>query len=97
MMFIIDKAFEGLCNGDLRGANVQWLSNFAEYEYVILPTTYNNISESKDHGESLNPLQKVYVTSCFKTNNDPLKPHSDTVSTIMQISYAQFDDNTEFF
>eukprot|EP01084_Bolivina_argentea_P319416 554028_1 len=54
-IFIINKAMEGLFNGDLRGANVQWLSNFDEYEYVLLPTTYNNISESKDHGLSVCP------------------------------------------
>eukprot|EP01084_Bolivina_argentea_P262327 443568_1 len=95
MVFIIDKAFEGLYNGDLRGANVQWVSNFDEYEYVILPTTYNNISECKDHGLSLAPSQNVYITSLFKTNEDPLKPHSDTVSRMMQISYTQFDNKTD--
>eukprot|EP01084_Bolivina_argentea_P284303 487208_1 len=40
-------------------------------------------------------MQNVYITSHFKTNNDPLKPHSDTVSTIMQISYAQFDETNK--
>eukprot|EP01084_Bolivina_argentea_P012314 23075_1 len=89
--FIIDNAFEGLYNGDLRGANVKWLSNFDEYEYVILPTTYNNIKDSKHCGLSITTTQNVYITSDFKTNNDALKPHSDTISTSMQISYAQFD------
>eukprot|EP01084_Bolivina_argentea_P038113 70487_1 len=95
MIFIIDKAFGGLYEGDLRGANVQWLSNFDEYEYVILPTTCNRISESKHHKLSLNSSQNVYITSYFKTNNDPLKPHPDTVSSIMQISYAKFHQTNE--
>eukprot|EP01084_Bolivina_argentea_P038114 70489_1 len=95
MIFIIDKAFGGLYEGDLRGANVQWLSNFTEYEYAILPTTYNKIKEIKDHGLSVNPTQNVYITSHFKTNIDPLKPHPDTVSSIMQISYAKFHQTNE--
>eukprot|EP01084_Bolivina_argentea_P036265 67130_1 len=93
MIFIINNALEGLYNGNLRGANVQWLSNFPEeYEYVILPTTYNKINETKEHGLSLNSTQIVYITSNFETNIDPLKPHSDIVSKEMQISYEQFDD-----
>eukprot|EP01084_Bolivina_argentea_P248060 414941_1 len=96
MIFIINNGFEGLYNGGLRGANVQWLSNYPEeYEYVILPTTYNKINEIKEHKLSLNSTQIVYITSHFKTNIDPLKPHSDTVSTDMQVSYQQIKKNNE--
>eukprot|EP00483_Globobulimina_turgida_P006131 UN06141 len=39
MIFILRGAFEGLYNGILRGADVQWLSDFqGGYEYIILPT-----------------------------------------------------------
>eukprot|EP01084_Bolivina_argentea_P271319 461639_1 len=97
MIFILDKGFNGLYDGALRGANVQWLSDFDEYEYIILPTTYNKIIEFIGHGLLLHPAQNVYITCCFNTNINPLLPHSDTVSGSMKIDYTKFKkDNSNY-
>eukprot|EP01084_Bolivina_argentea_P021129 39253_1 len=95
MIFIINGAFIGLYDGHLRGANVHWLSNFQEYEFIILPTTYAKIIEIKNHGILLQPEQKVYISQDFKTNKDPLASHADTVPKSIEISYKQFQQNSE--
>eukprot|EP01084_Bolivina_argentea_P021127 39246_1 len=90
LIFILKGPFIALYEGVLRGADMQWLSDYNEYEFVVLPTTYNNIKYFDNHGLLLNPNQNVYITSYFKTNINPFVPHSDTVNQAMNISYEQF-------
>eukprot|EP01084_Bolivina_argentea_P021128 39247_1 len=95
LIFILKGPFIALYEGVLRGADMQWLSDYNEYEFVVLPTTYNNIKYFDNHGLLLNPNQNVYITSYFKTNINPFVPHSDTVNQAMNISYEQFSKKNQ--
>ena len=96
MIFVIERAFQGLYSGSLRGADVSWISNFGyENEYIILPTTYNKLIEATDEFRNrilcLQPQQHVYIAKYYKTNSNPLLPHSDGVHEVMDVKY----NNTE--
>eukprot|EP01084_Bolivina_argentea_P022944 42691_1 len=81
-ILIIDKVDEKLRSGELKAADVSWISPWPEYEWIVLPTRFRNWKElSKqdiiDYGWSIPDGIKVYITDDYKSNINSLSGFSD--------------------
>eukprot|EP01084_Bolivina_argentea_P233172 392794_1 len=97
-ILIIDNISESLYCGTLKGADVTWISKWDESEIIILPTTYYNWREIKNEERIRNNWNvksniKIYFSSDYVSNNDPLKAHSDNILSTVKPNYDQLYNN----
>eukprot|EP01083_Nonionella_stella_P053305 141031_1 len=45
MILVINNVYQALVCGDLKAADVSWISCYSEWEYIVLPTTFNNFKQ----------------------------------------------------
>eukprot|EP01084_Bolivina_argentea_P034406 63668_1 len=72
-ILVITQVDERLRSGQLKGANVSWISPYDEYEWIILPTIFHSwreMSKQKiiDNGWAVANDIKVYVTDDYESN-----------------------------
>eukprot|EP01084_Bolivina_argentea_P031710 58696_1 len=91
-ILIIDNVSVSLYCGTLKGADVTWISKWNESEIIILPTTYYNWKEIKQETRIRNNWHvrsniKIYLSSNYISNEDPLKAHSDNILSTIKPNY----------
>eukprot|EP01083_Nonionella_stella_P089596 250033_1 len=93
-IWVMDKVYDALYSGRLRGANVAWISKFNEYEVVIIPTTFYEWKLMDPVAIAQNKWQiygidvNIYMTDQFISNNDAFCTHSDNELRFMSRSYS---------
>eukprot|EP01084_Bolivina_argentea_P034402 63660_1 len=72
-ILVITQVDERLRSGQLKGANVSWISPYDEYEWIILPTIFHSWREMSkqeiiDNGWTIGNDIKVYITNDYESN-----------------------------
>eukprot|EP01084_Bolivina_argentea_P283218 485000_1 len=90
-ILMLEDVSAALCSGQLKGADMSWISGYNEFEYILLPSTYYCWKQIKNQNVSV----KFYKTRLYISNVDPFCTHSDIVLPTMKLDYSQYQNKFE--